>query len=113
MLPARQRGKSTNLDGRYADEAILLLIREILRQQTDPHSYEVKVFGGGNMFSHIAMRSAARDINIADRNIIAGQEILKQHGFAVAAEHLGGSGHRNIIFEISTGDVWVRQGMVA
>ena len=108
MLPARGRGKITRLDGRYADEAVLLLLKEAMRSQTDPYEYEVKIFGGGNMFGETRKPSLGQ-LNVADRNVIAGQELLQRHGFLVAAEHLGGEGHRNIIFEISTGDVWVRQ----
>lgn len=113
MLPARQRGSMSRLDGRYADEAILLMLKEVSRHKTDPYSYEVKLFGGGNMFARAATGVAARRLNVADRNVIAGQELLRRYGFHIAAEHLGGKGHRNIIFEISTGDVWMRQGTVA
>ncbi len=108
MLPARSKRKITNLDGRYADEAVLLLLKEALRQQTNPYDYQVKIFGGGNMFGSAKRRLSAQ-LNIADRNVIAGQELLRQHGFTTAAEHLGGEVHRNIIFDISNGDVWVRQ----
>lgn len=108
MLPARGRGKITQLDGRYADEAVLLLLKEAMRSQTNPYDYEVKIFGGGNMFGETRKRSLGQ-LNVADRNVIAGQELLQRHGFLAAAEHLGGEGHRNIIFDISTGDVWVRQ----
>lgn len=107
MLPARGRGKITKLDGRYADEAILLLLKEALRQCTDPYEYEVKLFGGGNMFAGANKKN--NTLNIAGRNVIAGQELLQRHGFAIAAEHLGGDGHRNIVFDIASGDVWVRQ----
>jgi len=109
MLPARQRGKFNALDGRYADEAILLLLKEVMRNQSDPYDYAVKLFGGGNMFTRVVMSAAARKLNIADRNVVAGQELLQRYGFKIAAEHLGGVGHRNVIFEISSGDVWVRQ----
>lgn len=112
MLPARGRGKIDNLDGRYADEAVLLLLKEALRHRTNPYDYEVKLFGGGNMFSksHSAKGGNANSLlNIAGRNVIAGQELLQRHGFSAAAEHLGGEGHRNIIFDIASGDVWVRQ----
>lgn len=108
MLPARSRGKISKLDGRYADEAVLLLLKEAMRSQTNPYDYEVKIFGGGNMFGKTRKRSLGQ-LNVADRNVIAGQELLQRHGFLAAAEHLGGEGHRNIIFDISTGDVWVRQ----
>ncbi len=49
MLPSR--GHSTmSLDGRYADEAIQLFINEISKHPAPIHEYEVKLFGGGNMF---------------------------------------------------------------
>lgn len=106
MLPERRRGKKVDhLDGRYADEAILLLLKEVLRARTDPYEYEVKLFGGGNMFAP----RAQKQITVADRNIEAGRALLKQHNFNVLVEHLGGRGHRQIIFEVGSGDVWVRQ----
>lgn len=108
MLPERGRGKITHLDGRYADEAVLLLLKEAMRKQTNPYDYEVKIFGGGNMFARTRRRSLG-ELNVADRNVIAGQELLQRHGFLPAAEHLGGDGHRHIIFDISTGDVWMRR----
>ncbi len=108
MLPARRRGKKIGtIDGRYADEALLLLLKEILRAATNPYEYEVKLFGGGNMFADSA--HTRRELNVADRNVEAGRELLKQHDFSAAAEHLGGRGHRQIIFEVASGDVWVRQ----
>ena len=108
VLPARNRTKIQDLDGRYADEAILLLLKEILRKQTDPYSYQVKLFGGGNMVDRYGGAAGGR-LSVANRNVIAGRELLEEHGFAVAAEHLGGFGHRNVIFDIDSGDVWVKQ----
>lgn len=109
MLPVRGRGKVVSLDGKYADEAILLLLKEILRNRSNPYEYQVKLFGGGNMFSHIPSKTTHRHLNVADRNVVAGRTLLAQHGFTIAAEQLGGQGHRQIIFEVATGDVWVRK----
>lgn len=107
MLPARRPGKpAEGLDGRYADEAILLLLKEVTSARTSPYDYEVKLFGGGNMF---APRDQKKHLSVADRNIEAGRALVKQHGFTSLAEHLGGRGHRQIIFEVGSGDVWVRQ----
>ena len=110
MLPARARGKVAALDGRYADEAMLLLLKEALRYRSNPYEYQIKLFGGGNMFSHLPSKSQTpRHLNVADRNVVAGRQLLAQHGFSIAAEQLGGQGHRQVIFEIATGDVWVRK----
>jgi chemotaxis protein CheD len=108
MLPARRRGKKIDvLNGKYADEALLLLLKEILRAGTNPYEYEVKLFGGGNMFAPRARAQA--HLNVADRNVQAGRDLLLQHDFKALVEHLGGRGHRQIIFEVGSGDVWVRQ----
>jgi len=50
MLPTRSNGKSDTLDGRYADEAMEMFMREIRASGTRPSQYQVKLFGGGNMF---------------------------------------------------------------
>lgn len=96
------------LDGKYADEALQLLLRAIDASGSYPREYEVKLFGGGNMFAQ-AVPPARHTINVADDNVAAGRELLARYGLVVTAEHLGGHGHRQIIFEISTGDVWVRK----
>lgn len=112
--PGRQNLEEINgavdgpLDGKYADEALRLLLREIASAGGNPREYEVKLFGGGNMFVH-RKTSTNRGINVADDNVVAGRELLARYGFAILAEHLGGHGHRQVIFEVSTGDVWVRK----
>lgn len=108
MLPSRgARRKNRGLDGRYADEALLLLLKEILRTNTNPYEYQVKLFGGGNML--VGAQNTRGNPSVADRNIQKGRELLLQHGFTALAEQLGGDGHREIIFDISSGDVWVRR----
>jgi chemotaxis protein CheD len=99
------------LNGKYADEALRLLLREIDSVGGNPREYEVKLFGGGNMFVQ-RKTGANRSINVADDNVVAGRELLARYGFAILAEHLGGHGHRQVIFEVSTGDVWVRKHRV-
>ena len=106
MLPSRGRPRnSTPLDGRYADEAVAILVREIDLLGTSRSEYQVKVFGGGDMFSEIKQGNSIR---IGERNIAAARELLTGHGFKIATEHLGSTGHRNVVFEVWSGTVWVR-----
>ena len=109
LLPARGQSSAEALDGRYADEAVLLLLREIADAQTDPRDYQVKVFGGGNMLTKSSAPRRGKPMNIAARNIDVAEQLLAQYGFVAAADHVGGDGYRQIIFEISSGDVWLRQ----
>jgi chemotaxis protein CheD len=107
LLPSRGRKPAGALDGRYADEALPLLLQEVARAGTHPREYQVKLFGGGTMF--IAPRPLRSGASVAERNIQKGRELLRQHGFTALAEQLGGHGHRDIIFDVSSGDVWVRK----
>lgn len=107
MLPSRHgSGLSRIDDGRYADEAFKLLLDEIGKSGTRPDEYEVKLFGGGNMFSKLV---GAGHGHVGTKNVEAGRHLMKRHGFRAAADDLGGNGHRTVIFDIWSGHVWVRQ----
>lgn len=114
MLPTRGGQRASAPDGRYADEVMQLFMREIVSTGTDPAEYEVKLFGGGNMFTAPARRNggepdAVPGAGLSQRNIDVGRDLLGKHGFHIKAENVGGRGRRNIIFDIWSGDVWVRQ----
>ncbi|WP_207060808.1 chemotaxis protein CheD [Motiliproteus sp. SC1-56] len=91
-------------DGRYADQVMAMFKRELVRTRTRPRDYQVKVFGGGNMFPQLARQG----LDIGQRNIGAARRLLHQEGFRIRAEHVGKSGHRAIILELETGRTWVR-----
>ena len=92
------------LDGRYADEALGILMYRVQAAGTSPEEYEAKIFGGGNQFTD----ALSAGIDVATRNVEAGLQLLAVHGFAPSAMHLGGSGHRQVILDLWSGDVWLR-----
>jgi len=104
MLPARQE-VGGELNARYGDDAMDLLIGEIRRLGTRPEDYESKLFGGASLFD-----LGPQGNSVARRNIEAAEALMVRFGFAVAARSLGGSGYRQLLFNIAKGDVWVRQG---
>lgn len=95
------------LDGRYGDEALELLLREIRRHHGRPADYEVKVFGGGNMFP-----ARTNHTHVGRRNHEFALERLAALGLPVSKRHLAGNGHRQVIFEVWSGDVWLRHAPV-
>ncbi len=105
MLPRHPGKKRTELDGRYADEAIELMVREIRNAGTRAGEYQVKLFGGGHMFS--AHQKVSAD-HVGAKNVEMARVLMKQHGFTVHSEHLGGVGHRTVFFDIWSGHVWLR-----
>ena len=108
MLPQRpNRSRDQPLDGRYAEEVMLMFQRELQDTRTRPGEYQVKLFGGGHMFA--CARKAKRHVDVSDRNVETGRQLIAQHGFKILAQDLGGDGHRNVVFDLWSGDVWLKK----
>jgi chemotaxis protein CheD len=112
MLPERGRSRKVDIessDGRYADEVLALLVRDIDLVGAAHKDYEVKLFGGGNMFPHSKV-----DLNmqVGHKNIVKARKLIKHYGFKSIAENVGEYGHRSIIFQIWNGDVWVKHSKI-
>jgi chemotaxis protein CheD len=104
MLPSRDQTTPANQrDGRYADEALAFLVDEIEKENTRPQEYIAKVFGGGTMLD-------LSGINISERNVETARKLVKRYGFQMEGECLGGVGHRNVVFDIWSGEVWLKKG---
>ena len=111
LLPTRSSFSHTthtthSLDGHYGDEALALMRRDLQALGVDPRQCQAKLFGGGNMFPGRVQGNGA---HVGRRNGEAARELLQYHGIPIVTESLFGMGHRQIIFNISQGDVWSRQ----
>jgi chemotaxis protein CheD len=119
MLASRGDKRITKLDGKYGDEAILMFLQEAVRYDSNPKDYVVKIFGGGNMFAKTTAQAPCAEAscdkviercpNVSCKNIVKGLSILEQYGFTIKSRDLGGTTSRNIIFDIWSGDVWLRK----
>jgi chemotaxis protein CheD len=113
LLPSRGRAGVSHarglelrgLDARYADEALHLMLHELERRHVRPGQCRAKIFGGGNMFP--SQRAAG--VPVGRRNGEAARELLQAQGIEVVSESLFGDGHRQVVFDVATGDVWARQ----
>ncbi|MBJ9975156.1 chemoreceptor glutamine deamidase CheD [Pseudomonas sp. S75] len=105
MLPARTR-RDQSLDGKYADEALELLLRHARAHGTRARDYQVKAFGGGEMFPE--QHRHLPDQNVASLNIRAALALAERHHLHLAAQDMGSTGYRTILFDLWTGNVWVR-----
>lgn len=109
MLPSRSIRRADADDagsGKYATEAMAMFFDEIRRLGTEPAEYQVKMFGGGNMFDIAAEH---RDVLIGDANIQFARNFLRQHKLKIINEDVGGKFHRKLIFDIWSGHVWLRR----
>ncbi len=110
MLPGGRRIEPDRLDGKYADEAMLMFLQEIRAAKTHPAEYRVKLFGAGNMFPGLKNKAAHKSgPNVPDKNMAIAYSLVEKHGFKIDAEDLGGDGHRQILFDIWSGHAWVRK----
>ncbi|MBW4047224.1 MAG: chemotaxis protein CheD [Proteobacteria bacterium] len=114
MLPSRSHhghrghGPGDVLDGRYGDEAMLMFLRNIRAAGARPEEFEAKLFGGGRMFeaSHGPNRHDVLDVST--KNVQMARTLVRRHGLKLKAEHLGGSGHRNLVFEVWSGHAYLK-----
>jgi chemotaxis protein CheD len=107
LLPSRGANQRLS-QGHYADGAVQLFLCEIKKTHTRPSEYEVKLFGGSNMFEALGHKGTA--VNVSKSNIDTGVSLLLKHGFTINAKDVGGARYRRIYLELWSGDVWVQQG---
>ena len=104
QLPRRRlRPADGELDGHYADDAFLMFDQALARHGTHAHDYVVKLFGGGNMFSS----GPARALDVGGKNLAAVRVELARRSLEPVTEHVGGSGHRKLVFDLASGHVWL------
>jgi len=106
LLPSRPSAK-TSREGDYADEVIPIIARRFQNQGLGPEEFHVKMFGGSNMFPDLSLDEV---LSVGSKNIYMGERLLGECGFKVAKADLAGIFQRMVIFELWSGDVWVRQG---
>ncbi len=107
MLARRNEKRATPLDARYGEEALLLMLDELRQANVERSQCEAKIFGGGDMFP--AQRAAHAAVSVGRSNGEAARSLLLAHRIPIHSESLFGVGHRQIVFDIATGDVWARQ----
>lgn len=114
MLPNRARPREGAPDGRYGDEAVEALVGEIRQARSDPAEFQAKLFGGGRMFRYAGAGGGRGPFApVHDRNVTAARALVQRYGFTVKAEHMGGEGHRQVIFDLWSGHAWMKHTPLA
>jgi chemotaxis protein CheD len=123
LLPTRGKLQSATHTGAgfYGDEVLTLFTDALARHLTHPDEYQVKVFGGGNMFPGRGSCGAQQWCsdgqreacpNVGCYNVLSAHRLLAAAGFPITTEDVGGHGSRNVIFDLDDGNVWVSRGAV-
>ncbi len=92
MLP-KAPGKPLGREGKYADTAIELLLRELSNKGCSPSTLKAKIAGGASMFPNFS-----GNLNIGDRNVQTIKEILKSKGIPLIREETGGTVGRTVTY---------------
>jgi chemotaxis protein CheD len=82
------------------------MLADLARLGVAPGQCQGKIFGGGNMFP---AQTRAGSIPVGQRNGEAACLLLKRRGIPIVSTSLYGAGHRQILFDLATGDVWSHQ----
>ena len=105
MLPEdSSSGRNNWLDGhatRYGSYAMESLINSLLKVGAARNRLEIKLFGGGRILTSMT--------DVGARNIDFIHEYAKLEGYAIAAEDLGGTQPRRVVYFPATGRVKVRR----
>lgn len=104
------RRPGQRLDPRYAEDCIELFKNSVSRMKTAFTDYEVKIFGGGNMYDKYPDTTLDETERqpVGEKNASTAFSILMNEGANILVAHVGEAGHRRIVFDITTGDVWVK-----
>ena len=112
LLPRREDYvRNQQPRGHYGSDAIAFFVEQARRVGCKPSDFQVKLFGGGQMFDDLP--PGANPVDVAGGNVAIGLELLKQNGFRVRAADTGGVRYRKIFLDLSSGDVWVQYGKYA
>ncbi|MFT3858507.1 MAG: chemotaxis protein CheD [Aquabacterium sp.] len=106
LLPSRNRHPNGVLDGRFGDEAIELLVREIRKTGTKTQDYEVHLYGGADTMPD----EAKVKFNIGERNVERAWEFIDHFGFQLQCVDVGGNEPRNVTIDLTNGQVVLKRG---
>ena len=92
MLP-KSSGKPGEREGKYADTAITVLLRDLGVKGSKPGALKAKLAGGASMFANFS-----GNLNIGERNVEALRILLKEMAIPIIREDIGGTVGRTITY---------------
>lgn len=106
LLATRGTAPAGALDARYGEEALTLMLRDLALMGVPAQQCQAKIFGGAQMFTEMPGPGAPQ---VGRRNGESARSLLRDLGITIQSESLFGCGHRQIVFDVASGDVWSRQ----
>jgi chemotaxis protein CheD len=106
LLPSRTRKAGDELDGRYGDEAVEAMLRQIKLSGTAPGDYVAHLYGGADTMPE----GTPLKFNVGERNIEFGWSLIDRHGFQLEGVDVGEDVPRTVTLTLATGEVLMKRG---
>jgi len=103
IYPSSDRSYKTNeCDCRYVNSCIERMDKEIRKRGIVQGNVIVKIFGGASQLDN---NSADIGSFVVSKTV----KMLKQYGYTIDVQETGGNQSRKLLFNSSTGDVYIRK----
>ncbi|MFA5074278.1 MAG: chemotaxis protein CheD [Nitrospirota bacterium] len=89
---------------KYGSIAIPKMLEKMIRLGANKKGIQAKIFGGSEV-----LRVTSSAMNIGERNIMLAQDMLQEEKIPVISSDVGGKTGRKIIYDTSTGNVFVKK----
>jgi len=106
LLPSRKHQQGEPLDGRFAEEALHLMVSRLHRHGIRPSECEAHLYGGADTLPE----GGNTRFNVGERNIEHGWQLIEHHGFQLVNVDVGDHVPRHVHMDLRTGEVTVRRG---
>jgi chemotaxis protein CheD len=106
LLPSRSHRLHEPTDGKYGDEAIEAMVKEIEKTRTNPKDYIAHLYGGADTMPD----GTNLKFNVGERNIEQGWKLIDQYGFQLMGVDVGEDVPRTVTITLATGDVTMNRG---
>ena len=103
MLPGKAPEKEDIIYGRYAANAIDILINELTARGLSPERLKAVIAGGGNVLKR------AKD-TIGTDNLVSVKWLLNEHKIEVVAESVEGTERKTVRFDTGRGIIFYTKG---
>jgi len=105
LLPSDEFSLKKDNPEKFADQAIDLMVHEMLKRGAIRSMIVAKIAGGARMFTSLVPQTDR--VHVGERNVEAVKQKLKEVGINIIAEDTGGNRGRTMEFETKTGKVMV------
>ena len=102
VLPETPPTKAFDSPGRFAENAVNILIEQTVRWKTNPMDYRVGLYGGGHGCD---INSDNVTNSIGSKNVRATEKALTRRNIRISEHHVGGMLFRNVRFHMPCGRV--------